>query len=65
MGTGYKGKLDLSSLGFESVIILGEIKEPPKNWRDNPERDETSYLVLLDQTRRCNPQIVILALTVF
>ena len=57
MNTGYKGKLDLSPLGYENVIVLGEIKAPPKNWRgeDLMAAEETSYVVMLDLSKRTSP----------
>lgn len=65
MNTGYKGRLDLSHLGYESLVILGEVKAPPRNWRAPDQTDEVSYIVVLDMTRRLSPQIAILSLSVF
>lgn len=39
MNTGYKGRLDLSHLGYENLVILGEVKAPPRNWRAPDQTD--------------------------
>jgi hypothetical protein len=66
MNSGYKGRLDLSQLGYENVIVLGEVRAPPRNWRPPDQtNEETTYVVVLDMTRRLSPQIAIIALTVF
>lgn len=71
MNSGYKGKIDLLGIGFEQFQILGEIKNPPKNWKasthNDQSPDETIFLVVLDETRRENNMhhISVVALTVF
>lgn len=54
MNSGLKGRIDLQSIGYENVLVMGEIKSPPKNWKadDSGDSEETSYLVLLDVTNK-------------
>ena len=60
MNTGYKGALDFSMLGIESCMVLGEIRNPPKTWKEGTESETCGYFIVMDTTRKSesDPNVV-------